>query len=523
MKTNFSHLWFTLVELIVGVTISMILMVSVWVFVSGGMQNIFLQQKVFQNSNDFTQFNSILQTNLSYIDGDVVDMGTWVVFKSKPYFWNGWYTYIWTALQDGFYCSDTELVPPENTSQHLFIKNFIPHFEVWDTTLDHILTASGWWYTSYVKQHVVRDNTNEIIAWRQTFGEKLWDSWTGSFLNSPTGLAFDTPNNILFISDTLNNRILAYDPDDSSITLLLDESDGLNEPTWLFMSWSSLLIANSGNGEILEYSSRVYAGAPDLNMSFTGSWDSFNKIRIWIKNKDTHYIPTESLVLSNYSFTGITNNSDFVHQITQWWNNYLDYYFATFWWSEQAISGCNWVKDYISWNIYECRWTNSWVLASLPNKTLSIAQDYGIGLENLTTLTDTGSYYVDLELFDSSDNSIYNQFFPYFTQWDDNLLTQNDNTLRAISVNLDYPTYISWPNIPADVVGFNIDSFTRYSFSGTYDSVLETPVENFGVNIIHDWLLDSLLTLTGTYYKSYDCYNEDNRITRDFIWKKNLK
>ena len=51
-----SKYWFTLVELIVGITISMILMVSVWIFVSSGMQNIFNQQKSLENSSHFLIF-----------------------------------------------------------------------------------------------------------------------------------------------------------------------------------------------------------------------------------------------------------------------------------------------------------------------------------------------------------------------------------------------------------------------------------------------------------------------------------
>ena len=47
MKKN---AWFTLIELLVWVSLSVILMVSVWVFVTSWMKNITLQKQVLDNS-----------------------------------------------------------------------------------------------------------------------------------------------------------------------------------------------------------------------------------------------------------------------------------------------------------------------------------------------------------------------------------------------------------------------------------------------------------------------------------------
>jgi len=66
---------------------------------------------------------------------------------------------------------------------------------------------------------------------------------------------------------------LAYNSDDESIEVLLDETDGLKEPTGLFYDEATvtLYIANSAAGEVLSYSSQNQVSNPELTLSFTGA------------------------------------------------------------------------------------------------------------------------------------------------------------------------------------------------------------------------------------------------------------
>ncbi len=487
---------FTLIELIIGITISMLLMVSVWVFVSGGMQNIFLQQKVFENAGDFVSFNTSFLSSLDSLDSNTSPtiISDALLFKSQPYFANGGFSYIWTgASESWYYCSGSELPIGGDVTQHLFIKNFIPHFEDGENDISQVLTGSVSGYTSHVKKHIITNTSWDIVVWKETFWTTLWTVWTGTFLNSPTGLAFH--NNILFISDTLNNRILAYDTTDDSIELLLDETDGLDEPTWLAMSGSSLLIANSWVGEILEYSSRVYSNYPAATFSFTGETvSSFNF---------TPYLSSTivDIWLSQTSFTNLNTTQNFYED-----NEYLFVNYGSIW-----NQGVCWAagKIYNWWNPINCTNSGSGRTSSPTNQS----NFNEININQWWSISATWSYYVHLELSTGTQH-----YFPYFTQWDDDLLTKDDNTLTVLESGLEYPNYISWSNIPADVSTFSGATYTGdIDFDPTYDTILKTPINEFNID-----MSSNLLTLTGSYYKNYDCYNEDVRVTREFIWKKNL-
>lgn len=489
-KWLFSHFGFTLVEIIVGITISMILMVGVGVFVSGGMQNIFLQQKVFENASDFTQFNANFQSSLSNIDASFswVVTSSGAVFKTNKYFWNGGFSYIWTASQESFYCSGT-------TTNHLFIQHFIPYSE--DATDTNFYESSDSGYTAYAKRHIIRDSGGNIVVWKETFWDQLWEFGTGTFLHHPTWLA--SSGSILFISDTLNNRVLAYNSDDESITILLDETDGLDEPTGLFYDTpnTTLYIANSSAGEILAYSSKINTNYPDALLAFTGAGNNINSFVIEPYQWDN--IVDIGLEQNNFQWLSTTNNF--------FENN--EYMFVNYNGSQFSWSSCNsWDKQYNSGNPQRCMASGTGQNSTPTTTTLD-----SITLASLWSVSQTWSYYFKLELSNG-----YENIFPYFTQWDGNLLTKDDNTLEVIESWLNYPVNISWTNIPDDVEEFDMNALTDYTFSGTYDSVLETPIDSLNISIDNN-----LLTLSGSYYKSYDCYNEDIRVTRDFIWKKSLR
>ena len=125
---------FSLIELIVWITISMVLMVSVGIFISSWMQNIFSQQKILENTSNFTEFSSTLLSTFNLISSwsfVPVNTSSGIIFKREQYYWEGWFSYVWTETLSWVYCeSDSE--DPETNS--IFIKNFIPFEENWEDT-----------------------------------------------------------------------------------------------------------------------------------------------------------------------------------------------------------------------------------------------------------------------------------------------------------------------------------------------------------------------------------------------------
>lgn len=524
--------WFTLIELIVWITISMILMVSVGVFINSGMQNIFIQQKVLENTDNFTDFSNSIHTNFNLIQSwsfAPVNTASWIIFKRWLNYWEWGFSYIWSKTLSWVYC-DSSSEDPE--TKNIYIKNFIPFEEQWEdifTNYDNIIKSKlliGW-YQSFQKEHIIRKSWN-ILIWKWIFWNKFkeWTSWTWIYLNSPTWLTLSW--NILFISDTLNNRILYYDTIWDKIYKLLDESDWLNEPTGLYYNDTdkALYIANSWKWEILKYSSKQIVSNPVLNLSF--SWITANNI-----NKFNLEFFTWSISITNpinnsdkwdFAFTNINNNDDYL----TWSTNKLEYYFANYLNSSaSSIVWCSTDKTtyYLSWNNPQkdvITWCNSstWTLITYSwNLTTNFISwtTYNIGVSNISPLLNaTWSYYVNLKLFNWASEK-YSWYFPYFTQSDDNILTPEDNTLEILYSWLNYPTWIWW-SWNTDYNIFWDWTYSSLSYNKT-DHLLTLPIKSLNItNTSND-----LITFILKYYKRYNCYNLDDNSQRTFILKKNLK
>lgn len=505
---------FSLIELIVWITISMLLMVSIGVFVSSWMSNIFQQQQTIKNSSDFSYFISRLNSSInSYSTWFIETTSSWIMFKSDKSFWNGWFTYIWTETLSWVYCNSDSETPETNS---LFIKTFIPFEEQGEDIFNDMMWWYSWsltsiwinisWtlYTSYQKEHSIKDDSWNIIIWKQIFWEKFedWVNWTWVYLNSPTWLTNSW--NILFISDTLNDRILYYDTTTSLVYKLLDESDWLNEPTGLHYenSENALYIANSWNGEILKYSSDNISSNPTLTMS--GFTESINRIEAsfsWTQYPN---------LLSTWNWSIIWNSTN--PNYLTWSSNTLNYYFVTKA-AESNQATCTWTETIFSnWkpSIY-CTRSWSWEVASYPNSNIN-----QIDISNLNWFSNTWSYFVNLKLFDWASEQ-YSEYFPYFTNWDNNILTKNDNTLEVVYSWLNYPTWIWW-TWSSDFNEFLDWTYSDIAFS-EYDELLKIPLKELIIN----YNPNDLLSVVIKYYKSYDCYNPDKKSEKIFIINKNLK
>ncbi|MDP2090062.1 MAG: prepilin-type N-terminal cleavage/methylation domain-containing protein [Candidatus Gracilibacteria bacterium] len=506
---------FSLIELIVGITISMLLMVGVGIFISGGMKNIFAGQKVLENTDEFTDFSNNLNISINNIQsGSIapISTGSGIIFKRGNNLADGGFSYIGTELLNEVFCSSDAENPITN---NIFIKSFIPFEEQGEdifSNYDYILSSTGiiigtGMYRSYQKENVVKDNNGNIIVGKGIFGDKFVEgvSGTGVYLNSPTGLATDNTN--LYISDTLNNRVLYLDAS-QNIHLLLDQNDGLNEPTGLYYNDTdkALYIANSGNGEILKYSSKNKVFSPSLTL--TGfNVNNVSKAEISFLGVSTN-VSLSIYNTGSINFINPTTSTDYLTGSS----NYLKYYFVNYN-SDSNQGSCSGNEiDIIGDNPIQCVSSGTGKTSTYQPKTIS-----SLTVNSITNVSNTGSYYINLKLLDTSNTILYQNYFPYFTQGDDILTTKGDNTLSIVHSGLSYPTGI-WGAGASDFNEFGNGPYANLPYHST-DKLLSVPVKSLDItNNPND-----LLTIILKYYKNYNCYNTDEKIDKTFIIKKNLK
>ncbi len=74
-------------------------------------------------------------------------------------------------------------------------------------------------------------------------------------LSGPEGLVFDAENNLLYVSSSMNNKVIVYDQErDDASYMPVDLGDGiLQKPQGLAMKSGMLYISNNNNNEILKY------------------------------------------------------------------------------------------------------------------------------------------------------------------------------------------------------------------------------------------------------------------------------
>lgn len=382
--------WFTLVELLVWISISMILMISVWALVSGWINNITRQEKTLQNSWDFSDFERKLNNIFSNIDTSFEPKITssWVIIKINQNYDQGGFAYIWITWStitdwNWIYCNSWS---EDINTNHIFIKTFIPKFDI-----------------STQKSHKI----NWIWKWIFWYNEipKEWIDPNKVYLNNPTWTASWTINwnNIKFISDTLNNRILYKSW--SLVYELLNENDWINEPTWLYYdnSEKALYIANSWKWEILKYSSKKHLNAPNLILSWITDWiydleiisntwtTVYSSWSINLQETNTisetfqswnYYakISTWSTILYYPYFTqgddNILTKEDNSLEIYSWWLNY----------PTEIDSSLN-ITEYFTWSLSNMDYDDNYdYILKTPIKELKIDWDNSKKLLNLSLI-----------------------------------------------------------------------------------------------------------------------------------------
>ncbi len=580
---------FTLVELIVGITISMFLMLSVSIFVTDWMKNITNQKVSLESDLEIKEFTKDLYENLDAINKDYAkgtDSG--VLFKVNKNYDRWWFSYIWETSLDKHYCaswSDSE------QTHHIIIKNFIPFEWQWGdifawksfsagtiTTnmFSWTINSSTWnlywptdvafsWTTWYVSDTLWNsvysfDKSNiswtiSKIAWKEVFWDEFsdWSLGTGVFLNNPTGLSYASIwwNWFLFISDTLNDRILYLNLSNNKIYKLIWREEWLKEPTWIYYddTEKTLYIANSGKKEILSYSSS-WSFVDSVNLNFTPKKDITNVNKLEFSflfasgaNNPTLTSPTSTW---NIVFTSSMQNEDFL----TWSANKLLYYFSDYSNLVDNNYSCSFDWYFLSWGIdtpLKISWWNgsTWSLYSWNlYKTFTWWVDNQISVKNiwpLANFSNTWAYYIKLDFLSWSTLQQTN-YFPYFSKWDDNVFTKWDNIIKVLTWWLWYPTWIyaSWSDLVYNdftkrewvkinktwnfVLSWSLNDFdfAKLALNNYTDNILYTPIKNYDIK--YDDSISKLLNIYFNYYKNFSCYSDENKSNvKEFILKKSLK
>ncbi len=569
---------FTLVEMMISIFIFMLLMVSVSLFVTQWVKNISFQKKVIDSFSQEINFFKKLQEYLN--NGEKVSLlktfSSGALLKIDKNLFTGWFAYIgefsfsWkTCLPDS----------PHQSTNNLIMTSFLP-FE-WqggdffsDTSLSFswvevhffspsvkylgvsftgnivgptnaFLTGSELYVSDTKGNQILQfDTTNVSIPWKQIIwngnpwdGIISWEQGIDIFLNSPTWIT--VVNGKIFVSDTLNDRIIYYDILTKKVYTFLERKDGLDEPTGILYDDTKkrIYIVNSGKWEILKVDAGnlIAPSSPKIPFSINAPitideiFLSFFSASWAIINLNS---PTNTW---SFSFSWITQEEDFTRIV---WNT-LEYYFTNYINPETSQVWCLNSWDYIfnSWSPIKCTATWTGIIGTSQNKILSWST-YGIDLSSFSwSFSATGSYYIRISFLNGG-SEVYSLYKPYFTKGDDNLLTFWDNTLNSFNSWYHYPTgiYKVWTNIIIndfserkkyilDENTGNINSswaLSWYDFSFLKDYpqrlFLKNPTKNFSISE-SAWLISLYLE----YYKNFSCYDDEPNIIKTFLFKKFLQ
>jgi hypothetical protein len=472
MKTNTQA--FTLIEMIVWVGLTIILMVSVWIFVSSWMSNITLQKQVIDQNNEIWDFNENLN-NIFWENVEIINLtSTSLLVKSNHTVWKPQYYDISTVVST-WYCKND--LTREN--KYLQIKNFNP------------FVLSGTTYSGSYRDHVIYSGWEIIAGKKWVFWDQFTsgDFWTGVYLNNPSWIAFWWWK--LYISESGNNRISYMSW--NKIYSFLDINDWIYHPTWLLYTWSTLYILNSGKNELLTLHSKSSLSIP-IDITFQPENNiNVNKITIEVLPNDFN-IPW-SYNSWSFIFANMSKNSwDIVNKTS----NMITYFFI--WW----------IKNLISWNSYNIKiplftWTpSSWV------------------------------YYLKLNLLNWV-NVLYEKYFPYIVNWDNDLSTWEDNTLSVLTwwlnKNFTNISLLWWNILLKDYIKWEYLQInpTTWAYISTW--ILTSSIDDFEIiKTLSEFKVKSfdvkqdgkLLTIKLEYYKIFSCYNDNDHVIKTILIKKSL-
>jgi prepilin-type N-terminal cleavage/methylation domain-containing protein len=235
---------FTLIELLLGVTLSAILMMGIVVFVSGTLGSNLATKRTLEDVNKNDSFEQRFMSVLGNItnSGIYASGGTFGGNYNTGIFLstggsNLTVTFLGLKTQTGYCDSYSGSASETGTVMLLSLRQFAtPSVQ---NTIPYTISSS---------ENSIFSGTIRVIGTGYPGNDLDTTSGALSELSSPSALVVSGA--LLYIADTMNDRILSYDTSAGTIQKLLGRENGIEKPTSLFFSGSTLLIASTGNGKI---------------------------------------------------------------------------------------------------------------------------------------------------------------------------------------------------------------------------------------------------------------------------------
>lgn len=534
----------TFVELIVSITISIIIMTSIWVFINSWLRNIFIQEKNISSSLSINNFFYELKNTLDKFEKKYKISANNIIFKRETEYNNWGFSFIWTTQKTDF-C--------ENWVQtnHIFIKNFIP---TWSDNFEIV----SWNFKSNQKENKIFDLAWNTIIWKDIFWNEEIENWKNFYLNWPTWLAQIWDK--LYISDSLNNRILEYDIQKKFISVLFWKESWINLPIKLLANWKKLFIENAWNSEVLAYSLEAKKVNPEF--IFEKKFFNFNKITLTFSktnadNKNFDLTEKDQLNINWKIYQKEKSETRIIFKITEkdeeftklWilenWKVKYEHYVKVRWKPQKTNFEKNFdeIKDTITKiektitynqveedleNLYEIKVTttegnNSLYYKPIPSmKSIFLANwKFYKKVENQIKsldenwdeiITTEEKFFEVEEIWLKKINFHISDFFQnehLLWEWSFYLrltLKQNEKNIFSSNEILVYKTNVlklekdnSWIlNV------FDVNNTWTINYDKNYDTILDIPIKN--LEISQDW---DFINLILKYYRSFDCYDPD--------------
>ncbi|MDD2565930.1 MAG: prepilin-type N-terminal cleavage/methylation domain-containing protein [Candidatus Gracilibacteria bacterium] len=462
LKINFG---FTLVELLIAVTLSALLMTSVMIFTGANIRNSKKNEKILSNSNK----NYSFETKLLEVTGNIDTNGIYNSGSSFGSYSSGIFlstkgpnlpiTFIGIKTFTGFCDSFSGSASATGTINRLVIKEMLSENNSHSGTTNYYINRD---------KNSIYTSGSILAVGTGLKGNSLSSSGTGTELNNPSAIIENS--GILYIADSGNNRILSYVISTGGIYEIANNKNGISNPTDIYYS-GALYITNAGAGNIIKITDGMGTG-DKLDTSFKVPKNiTFDKIEFIFNGIANISSPTSS---GSFTFSGIsTGTEDIVSTGTT-----LTYFFSG------------------------------------TTRTINSGTTYGVTINSISPYpTSTGSYSVKVNFLSGVivQDSLN---LPYFIKGDGITTTMKGNTIEVLSGGIIYPNNIT--SITArDSTITNYNSLLNNSFG--IKTISELPIKDFNYNVD-----GNILSIKVSYYKYYDCLNEKH-IIKEKIYKKLLK
>lgn len=391
---------FTLIELLIGVTLSAILMTGIVVFVGSSLGSNMAIKKVLEEGNKNRDFEQRFTEVLGNITGS--GLYTTGATFSGGYLTGVFLATLWPNLPITFLGLQTQTGYCDSYSGTASETGTIMKLVVRQLTVPIAQNTANGYTLSYTG--------NTIFSWTTSTGTRIIGTgYPGNILDTTSGAltelsspsALISSGNHLYIADTMNDRVLSYDITFGRISKLLGPENGIQRPTSLYFSGSTLLIASSGNGKIYSLQDGDSDGSNFSSTFQIAKNFSADNFRFTFSGITSITAPTSS---GSFIFSGFNKNSA---DITSAGSEFLTY--------------------------------------SGSLQSFSTGSTYNITIGDISgTLTNTGNNIVRVDFLSGGDIQ-YSDVFHYYSKWDGSLESSTGNILKVVSWSIIYPHNIIGP------------------------------------------------------------------------------